>query len=188
MIMAGKPTTFITLTVNPAIGASPAARARLLARAWPKVVKRICKRWGVDHVPYICVFEATKRGEPHLHLLARLRYIPQRWLSKQLRELIQAPIVDIRKVKSQKDAAYYISKYLGKDPHRFTSCKRYWSTRDWGLPTPEDEPEDSIWEDRWYVVNNTLPGLRRRWAAMGYDTAMEGKMLIAMRPAMPGGP
>lgn len=182
----GQPTTFITLTCNPARGHSPAGRARSLAHAWPKIVKRACKKYGYDSIPYLCVFEATKKGEPHLHILCRVKWIDQRWLSNQMRELTGAPIVDIREVKSKKAVAYYISKYIGKQPHRFATCKRYWQTRSWKVPVEVVEEEPEFWSDVWYIVNRPLWELERGWTAQGFDVAREGHMLVAMCEPEPG--
>lgn len=139
----GKPNTFITLTVNPAVGDGPNERAQALANAWRVVVRRAKARYGYDHIPYLCVFEATKYGEPHLHILARVKWIDQAWLSNQMDLLIDAPVVDIRRVTNQKAVGSYIAKYVGKDPHHFGGTKRYWCTQDWGPPAiPEDRVPD----------------------------------------------
>ncbi len=181
LAQSGKPTTFITLTSNPATGHSPASRARALAHAWPQVVKRARKKYGYPCIPYLCVFEATKRGEPHLHILCRVKWIDQRWLSHQMRDLTGAPIVDIRQVKSQKQVAHYISKYIGKEPHRFATCKRYWRTQNWRIIQVVHEPDDSIWSDTWYTLNNSLNGLIRVWERLGYTVAWQRHMVVAMK-------
>ncbi len=185
LAQSGKPTTFITLTVNPAVGSSPAGRARALVVAWRELVVLICEEWNVDHVPYLCVFEATKRGEPHLHILCRLKYIPQRWLSDQMRDLLDAPIVDIRAVKNARHVAFYMAKYIGKDPHRFGTCKRYWRTRSYRLAEVERVPEDPVWSDLWHVSKYHLAALAAVWKHRGYDVQYEGDMLVAMREVPP---
>ena len=156
-----------------------------MALAWPIIVKRAKKKYGYDTIPYLCVFEATKRGEPHLHILCRVKWISQKWLSEQLKDLTGAYIVDIRKVKSQKQIAHYMAKYVGKEPHRFKGCKRYWRTQNWLVVPAERPEEDGIWTDKWWPINNSLPGLERRWRALGFDTAMEGTMLVAMKQGPP---
>ncbi len=128
---AGRPTTFLTLTVNPAWFADRNVRARELVHAWQLLRKRILRRPGVERLPFLAVVEATKAGEPHLHVLMRAPFIPQAWLSKQMQELIGARIVDIRRVDSVGRAAAYISKYLGKAPTKWQGCKRYWRSQDW---------------------------------------------------------
>lgn len=44
---------------------------------------------------------------------------------------MNAPIVDIRRVKGAKEAAAYVSKYVGKEPTVFEGTKRYWRSQDW---------------------------------------------------------
>lgn len=174
------------MTCNPARRASPASRARALAQAWPVIVRRACKKYGYRSIPYLCVFEATKKGEPHLHILCRVKWIDQAWLSRQMRDLTGAPIVDIRKVRSVKQAANYISKYIGKAPHRFATCKRYWCTRSYKFEDTAEPDDPGGWIDRWDIVNRRLPELRRLWARLGYDVAMEGHMLVAAMEPPPG--
>ena len=174
----GNPTTFITLTSNPAAGGTPASRARALAHAWPVIVKRACRRWGYKAIPYFCVFEATKRGEPHLHILARVKWIDQKWLSKQMKELTGAPIVDIRQVKSGKQVANYIAKYIGKEPHRFASCKRYWCTRSWRLVAWEPEEPEGSWYDKWQIEPVDLVTKEYYWSRRPGTVELVGKMLV----------
>lgn len=175
---SGKPTTFITLTSNPAVGCSPGHRARLLVEAWRQVVKRARKKYSIKHIPYLCVFEATKKGEPHVHILARVKYIPQKWLAKQMKELNSAPNVWINEVKNKSKMAYYIAKYCGKEPHRFSSCKRYWSTRSWELTTYEREEMPGYWARGWDIREQTLSNLETTWRAWGWDVEYLGKMLV----------
>lgn len=137
----GLPDTFITLTSNPVMGDSPAERAQALAEAWRVVVRRAKAEYHYPTIPYLCVFEATKSGEPHLHILLRCKWIDQRWLSDQMKLLTNAPIVDVRRITSQRQAAAYVAKYVGKDPHHFDGTKRYWCTRDY---LPQIEPEDRV--------------------------------------------
>lgn len=149
LAVMGEPSTFITLTVNPAVGSSPAHRARMLADAWRVVVRRTKALRGYASIPYLCVFEATRRGEPHLHILARVPWIDQKWLSAQMQALIGAPIVDIRRLDSPGRAAAYVAKYVGKAPGKFGTSKRYWRTRDyapeWNARMPDDDGEGGPW-------------------------------------------
>ena len=145
----GGPTKFLTLTVNPATEPDPHKAARLLVWAWQCVVKRIKRRYGFDRVPYIVVIERTKKGFPHLHVLGRFGYVPHEWLSEQMRQLINAPIVDVRQVKNAKQAAAYVAKYVGKDPHQFVGCKRYWRSQDWILNREKWEADRDDFRAGW---------------------------------------
>ena len=182
---SGKPAVFITLSSNPQTGTSPATRAHALSRAWPIVVRRACRKYGYSKIPYLCVFEATKKGEPHLHILARVKWIDQRWLSNQMRELTGAPIVDIRKVRSVKQAASYIAKYIGKAPHRFATCKRYWRTRSWDLSTWKPEPIAGDWSNHWEVRDRPLAYWKAAWKVLGCTIEQVGGVMIGHFPGVP---
>lgn len=139
----GAPNTFITLTTSTKTGPTPAARAAALVKAWRQFVRKARKHYGYATIPYFAVFEATKLGQPHLHILCRVRWIDQRFISAFMRDEIGAPIVDIRRCTSASAGARYIAKYIGKAPGKFGTCKRYWQTKDYrklNLETP-DPPE-----------------------------------------------
>ena len=174
---SGQPQTFITITVNPAEGESQVDRARTLVKAWRLIVKRAKRQYGYKHIAYLCVFEATKKGEPHLHILSTVRWIDQKWLSRQMQEIANAPIVDIRKVRSGAHVAFYIAKYIGKAPHRFGTLKRYWHTKGWDLDPWKGETWGTGWSARWEIVETKLCTLRALWWMRGWKTAQRGGMI-----------
>ena len=159
----GQPTSFITLTVNPAEGQHPEDRARQLSDAWKIVVKRARRKFPKAPLEYMAVFEETKKGEPHLHIIARAPYIPQKWLSQQMDELIHAPIVDIRKVGKVTNAAKYVAKYVGKGPKAFPALKRYWTSQGWDItnekkPKGWEKPDTGwrVWKEPLIVIRDIL--------------------------------
>lgn len=164
----GRPNAFITLTVNPQTGTSPDDRARSLVDAWRKVRRKAKKKWGNVRIPFLSVFEETKKDEPHLHILCRLKWIPQQWLSDEMRAEIGAPIVDIRRVNSRKKAAAYVTKYIGKSPTRFEGCKRYWRSLDWFVePRKEYQDPVGIRERRWWEQGK-LPDVLKKYSKRFY--------------------
>ncbi len=180
LALAGQPDKFITLTVNPAWGSSPYERARALADAWRTVVRLAKTKYGLKALPYLCVFEACESGEPHLHILARVKWISHSWLRAQMKRLINAPIVEIEQVKNKKKLAYYISKYIGKDPQRFESCKRYWSTRDYQLTKYEPEPPEGRWDPSWKLVRTPLRALAAEWRVQGLEVEQSRHRLLCL--------
>jgi len=163
----GRPNTFITLTVNPEIGTSKDCRARSLVDAWRKVRRRAKKGWGNATVPFIAVFEETKAGEPHLHILCRTKWIPQDWLSDEMKREIGAPIVDIRRIKGRKQVASYVTKYVGKNPEKFPGCKRYWRSQDYILEKkPAYEDPLGTAKNRWFEKG--LPSAIAKKASYGF--------------------
>lgn len=163
LAMSGHPMTFITLTVNPHNFDSPEDRARRLADAWRKTVKAACRKYQYKTIEFLAVFEKTKAGEPHLHILSRVKWLDQGWLSARMNEYIGAPIVDIRRIDNAGRAAAYISKYLGKDPHQFGTCKRYWTSRNWDME--QDKQDDCVkaFTAPWEIRDARLSELCRRW-------------------------
>lgn len=125
----GKPNRFITLTVNPNWFADANDRAARLAKAWRLIVAAYRHRWPTREAEYMAVFEATKRGEPHLHIMWRGGWMDQKWLSAQMEERMGAPIVDVRQVFRSAKVAEYVSKYLSKRNVKFGNCKRYWRSK-----------------------------------------------------------
>lgn len=125
----GSPNKFITLTskYRPE-EMSPAQAAQQLVHSWRMAIQR-GKRDGLfDEIQYIAVFELTRKGWPHLHILARSSFLPQDWLSQRMAEYCDSPVVHVRAVDSKKRAAWYIAKYTAKAPIKIDGCKRYWRT------------------------------------------------------------
>jgi len=182
---AGKPTTFITLTTNPDFGTSPEDRAAALARAWRLVRLRAMRLYKLKRLPFLAVFEATKNGEPHLHILTRVKWLDQKWLSDQMAELIGAPIVDIRRIKGARQVARYVSKYVGKDPHRFGTTKRYWSSRDFEHWRSIKDTEDKQENGTWYVSSRPLWEVIRFYVEHGF-AAHPRRDGYVLRPIRPG--
>lgn len=136
----GKPSTFLTLTVNPARYASPDEAARDLKNAWVNLRRRMQKSFAMDRPAFIAIFEATKQGWPHLHILMRCRYISQKWFSANMADLIGAPIVDVRFIQDVGRVSAYVAKYISKAPEAFAHCKRWWRSKDYQLEKEEGEP------------------------------------------------
>jgi hypothetical protein len=128
---AGRASTFLTLTTSIEAGEDNDARSRALVRGWQLMTKRIKRRYKLRHLPYLAVIEATATGQPHLHILLRAPFIPQSYLSAMAQEIYQSPIVWIEAIRDRNKTGGYVAKYIGKAPHRFTGCKRYWRSQDW---------------------------------------------------------
>jgi len=126
---SAKVTTFMTLTTNPAAHACVADSFRSTSKAVNVLFKRIRRKWPAAKVEYFLVWERTKKGWPHAHLLLRAPFIPQRWLSATWKELTGAPIVDIRPANTAGEIGAYLVKYLAKDPYVPAGMKRHRCSR-----------------------------------------------------------
>lgn len=182
---SGNPTTFLTLTVNPAQGDGPHDRARRLAHAFRLLIKRAKRKYRLKSIPFLAVFERTKAGEPHLHVLLRVRWLHQRWVSEVMGELIGAPVVDIRRVQGAKRVAAYVSKYIGKDPAPFEGTKRYWRSRDYVQEGRIGGAKSS--QDGWevYVERVHFTSIIKCWVEQGYVFAGEKNRVWRFERAPP---
>lgn len=101
------------------------------------------KAGKVKRLHYMAFVEATEKGTPHLHILLRTKYIPQRWLSQQMQELINSPIVWVEKIKGASGAIKYVTKYVTDAPAQYGKSRRYWTSRFYRLITKQ-KPETPL--------------------------------------------
>jgi len=127
----GQPTTFLTLTTNPNIEPDPDRASDMLLDAWQRWLRQTRHNRPGDDIQALKVWEATKNGMPHLHVLLRAPYLDQREISAFMAAQIGAPIVDIRAVTSASQVAGYVAKYIGKAPSQFANHHRHDRTRRW---------------------------------------------------------
>lgn len=142
----GRPTKFLTLTARAHDGWTPDEAAASLVESWKRMREAIQERFNTGIIPFIAVFERHKSGWPHLHILFRGPYIPQRWISRYMARRIDSPIVDIRAIKSRKRAAAYVAKYISKAPDQFRGRKRYWRNSPYLPPLEKRGPSPHQWD------------------------------------------
>lgn len=135
----GAPNVFLTLTVNPRRYETFDAAARSLKVAWVNLRRAMERDHDVRRPPFIAIFEETKAGWPHLHILMRCKWIDQRWYSATMDRLIGAPIVDVRFIQDVGRVAAYVAKYISKAPCAFKGCKRWWRSHDFEISREERE-------------------------------------------------
>lgn len=110
------PNLFATLTTSERTAATPEEAFARANAAVPLLFKRWKRRFPGLRFEYFLVWERTKRGWPHAHILLAAPTVAKRWLSRQWLELTGCYVVDLQKVGSQEHAARYLAKYLAKDP------------------------------------------------------------------------
>lgn len=133
--------SLMTLTCNPRGYQTPDEAFLRMSVALNSFFKRVRRQWPDAQIEYFAVWERTKKGWPHVHLLMRAPYLPQRWVSGVWNELTGAKVVDIRRVYQAATAIHYIAKYLSKDPQVPPGYKRYRSSRHFFAPfVPEPPP------------------------------------------------
>lgn len=166
--IAGKPNTFLTLTCRRRDDMTPEEAARRLAWAWRTLRKRIARRWHGVRIAFLAVVERHQSGWPHLHILMRAPYIPQAWLSDQMRELADGPIVHIRRIDAHGRAVVYCAKYAGKATQRIGNTKRYWRSPDYDLRPPEQRPGRTSAGGGWERDTWSIARIIRSWCELGW--------------------
>lgn len=136
----GRPTSFITLTCKPSKFADPDEAARALVHSWRMIRQRLARDGIAKKIEFLAVFERTRKGWPHLHIVCRAPFIQQKYLSELADKYCGSPIVDIRQVKNVRLAAKYIAKYISKGPGKFEGTKRYWRSQGWVIATEDTRP------------------------------------------------
>jgi hypothetical protein len=95
----------------------------------PFQITKATKAKRIRKIHYMAFVEETEAGEPHLHIMLRTVFIPQRWLSQQMDDLLSSPIIWIEKIKGVRSAIAYVTKYVTKAPAQFGKSRRYWLSR-----------------------------------------------------------
>jgi len=164
-------TTLLTLTCNPARHPHIDDAFLQTSAAVNFLFKRIRRRWPQAKVEYFLVWETTKKGWPHAHLLLQAPFIPQAWLSRAWEQLTGAPIIDIRAVHQSADVVSYIAKYLSKDPQAPSGMKRYRSSRNFFGPLFPSEPGTPDGVKNWRLVPRGAFEVARELSSGGYTVA-----------------
>lgn len=152
----GQPKIFLTLTIRKSRFPTPDAQARELARGWRMLRQWLCRKLSRKSIPFMAVIEKHKSGWPHLHLLLSTNYIHHDLIRKWWVARFDSPMVFISRLHNPKRAAKYVTKYLSKAPEKFEGVKRYWRSKDYKPPSPEDRrPEHT--DDTWWEAISWRP-------------------------------
>ena len=155
-LMDGNPTTFLTLTVNPNVHPDPDEAFKQASLAINRLMKVLRRHYPRHRIEYGLVWEKTKKGYPHAHLLLRAPFIPQAFLSRTWERLSGAPVVDIRMVRTEGEAAAYVSKYLTKDPAVPAGYRRFRLSHAYSAAPPKGALADLLSVDEWLRVHAPL--------------------------------
>jgi len=167
-LIDGEPNKFLTLTVRKGWNGTPEEARKHLWWCWRIIVKRLKRRYKLQHLPYAAITEATLKGEPHFHIFLRSPYFPQWLISNWMLELANSPNVDIRAIDNKGRAVAYACKYGGKAAHRFNKFKRYFMTQDYKLHWDTNRDKDGWRHGTWEVVRLPIWELRHAWSGTGW--------------------
>jgi len=166
---SGEPIRFLTLTVNPHRDGTPETRLLELANAWRITIKRLRRLHPHEPIEYLAIVEETKNHEPHLHILLRSPFIQQRYLSECMASLIDAPIVDIRRIRNPREVIRYVAKYVTKAPARIGQCKRYWASQGYELDKEQQAVLDPAIGPGWTLDKRPVVDIITDWLYDSYQ-------------------
>lgn len=159
--VGGNPTIFLTLTSRKRDDITREEAARQLSYAWRLTRLRLLRRTKRARLPFLAVFEETKNGWPHLHIVLRTGWLDRKFISDCMQELISSPVVDLRKIDAKGRVAAYVAKYVGKDCQKFGTSKRYWKSKDYEQRTLKERDKRSLPNSVWTVSPDNI---RRLWS------------------------
>lgn len=178
----GYPQRLLTLTTRRDPDGDAVAEAKRQGVAFGRLIQRMRRSYPKSKIEYFAVREATKAGWPHIHVLLRGPYVDWKVIRKWWLEFSGSPGIDIRKIWNPAKAAKYVAKYIGKSPHQFGTCKRYWKSKGWVSLGEGCRNEDRGWDRKWYIVGSPIHELKelywlRRWelVATGRSHYMEAR-------------
>jgi hypothetical protein len=121
---------------------TPREQLAVANHAWSILWRRYRRKFGNRAVGYAKIVELTKAGTPHLHIVAEMPFISARALSADWQRLTGAFIVDIRRVKSQRGIAVYLSSYLTKALAVPEGMRKWSAAKGFVPPLPPQELEE----------------------------------------------
>lgn len=158
-------------------------------RAGPYCEKHPCPRQVrlIDRkLPFLAVIEKHKKGQAHLHLLARSEWIDFWWMQANWIDITDAHHVRVERCRTAEKSAAYCAKYCGKVREEIIGAKRYWKSRDYERRPERRNPPPRpphIWTER---DMRPLHKVTRTWIELGYQVELAGAHLAYARPP-PGG-
>jgi hypothetical protein len=166
--MAGKPLLFITLTADPSAYDSIEHAVRRMTEGLGKMARLLRKRLANHQFEYLAVWEATKQGWPHLHILSPQHWVPKGLLKLLWHQLTGSYIIDIRRIHNPDVAARYVAKYVAKGPAAFKGTKRYRYSRHYLPPSFQLVlPIDPV-SGAWRIDPRDTTTVAKAWRTAGY--------------------
>lgn len=132
----------LTLTVSSNHYDTPDEAAAALKRGLRLLRLRLSRDPKLENFQFLAVFEKHKSGYPHLHLLIRGKFMPWKKLRQWWEEITGSTHIHIKFIDTVGKAAYYVSKYIGKDLSAFANCKRWWRSYGYSEGADDDYSKD----------------------------------------------
>lgn len=149
-----------------------------------KMPRQVVLPEGTFH--FLLVVERHQSEWPHFHILGRSRWIGWKWLSAQLAELCDGPVVSITRIDGVHRCVSYCSAYAGKCSEKIGTTKRYWQSKGYDQRPKEEREKYRKKQPGWTVERGTVWEVVDSWQCLGAEVEwLEwGKAKIKMRGAV----
>lgn len=117
---------------------------------------------------FLLVVERHLSEWPHFHIVGRSRWIGWKWLSAQLAELCDGPVVSIERIERKSKCVAYCAAYAGKCSQKIGNTKRYWQSKRYDQRDPAIKEKFKKKQPGWTVERTSLYELVGAWESLGY--------------------
>lgn len=160
------------MTTSTRTAATPELAFPVANESIGKLIKRWRRKFPNERIEYFLVWETTKAGWPHAHILLSAPRVSKHWLSHNWKELTGSYIIDLQPVSNHQRAAGYLTKYLAKNPQVPTGQRRWRRSANFfdraQEPPQVKLPTLSKWEREPYDQQT----LAYKWGSEGYFVQM----------------
>lgn len=156
------------MTTSTRTAATPDLAFPIANESIGKLIKRWRRKFPNESVEYFLVWERTKAGWPHAHILLSAPKVSKHWLSQNWRELTGSYIIDLQPVSNYQRAAGYLTKYLAKNPQVPPGQRRWRRSGQFFDLSKEPPLEKMPVIGKWEPEPFDQACLAYKWAAEGY--------------------
>ncbi|MBA7620228.1 hypothetical protein ES703_27573 [subsurface metagenome] len=180
LAIAGNPERLITLTTRPKPDWGTEASVRWFRRRWQRLLAWLRKEFS--RFEYMAFIELHKSGWPHIHILTRGCYVPERMLSAKWLELTGSFKVHIQAVRNGWKGVQEATKYYLKTARQLHEATPhlpvYTKSKGWLPPDWEDTKDERELLTPYTYVRTSWAGFRDHIEALGGS--------LEQRPGSPG--
>lgn len=164
----GVPMDFVTVTSHERLAAD--ASLRVLPLAWNNLNRRLSR--AAPTMEYMAIPELHKNGRVHVHALVAAQ-LKKRWWKDNARAVGMGYQSDAQEVKSIGGAAFYVSKYIGKQLESRNIAKGFRRIRlTQGFPRLPEMMLPPGWIFLALSATTALNDEMRHYQALGYRVAL----------------
>lgn len=148
------------------------------------LIKRWRRKFPNEKVEYFLVWETTKAGWPHAHILLSAPKVSKHWLSHNWYQLTGSYIIDLQPVSNYQRAAGYLTKYLAKNPQVPPGQRRWRRSAGFFRKDLEPPVEKLPTVGKWQTEPFDSQTLAYKWIREGWFVKIDPRGLLVREYAI----